>query len=222
MVLHLLATKGTDMRLLLINPNTSAATTTMMCAIIRPLLPAEITLQSIQASIGAAMILDAAGLAVAASEVLRIGRNAEVDAIIVAAFGDPGVADLRAACAIPVIGIGEAAIRATAGRRFGIATTTPGLVAVITAAVQWHGFGPQFSGLRVPPGDPIALAADPQAQDAALAQAIAACISDDGADAVIIGGGPLGASAQRLQARYGTALIAPLPAAVASLRGVLG
>ncbi len=210
-------------RILLINPNISERSTEMMLAVARPLLPPGVSLRGMGASIGATMIVDEAGLAAGAAEVVRIGtaEAGDADAIVVAAFGDPGAQRLRALLSIPVIGIGEAAMReaATGGRRFGIATTTPRLVRSIEACVRGLGLDGMFTGVRVPGGDPLTLAADPTAQEDALAAAATACIERDGAEAVIIGGGPLSATAARLRRRFGIAIVEPVPAA---MRGVLG
>ena len=205
-------------RILLINPNTSARSTEMMLAVARPLLPAGVTLRGIEASRGAAMIVDEAALAVGAAEVVRIGtaEAAAADAIVVAAFGDPGAEILREALSIPVIGIGEAAMREAAigGRRFGIATTTPRLVRSIEACVHDLGLAGMFTGVRVPAGDPPTFAANPTDQEEALAAAATACIALDGAAAVIIGGGPLSDTAVRLRRRFGIAIVEPVPAAM--------
>ena len=145
---------------------------------------------------------------------------ADADAIVVAAVADPGAQRLRALLSIPIIGIGEAAMReaAAGGRRFGIATTTPRLVRSIEACVRGLGLSAAFTGVRVPAGDPLTLAGDPAAQEDALAAAATACIEMDGAEAVIIGGGPLSATAARLRRRFGLAIVEPVPAA---MRGVL-
>lgn len=165
---------------LLINPNTSAATTAMMLAAAQPLLPLGFILHGIEASHGAAMIVDEAALALSEPEVVRIGlaEAACVQAIIVAAFGDPGVASLRASLDMPVIGIGEAAIREAAGqgRRFGIATTTPGLRDAITAKVWRLLPDAAFTGIRIPAIDPLNLAANPARQSAELHRAVSECI----------------------------------------------
>ena len=204
--------------ILLINPNTSARSTAMMLAVARPLLPPGITLRGATAARGPAMIVDEDALAAAADEVVRIGRAeaAHVDAIVVSAFGNPGAASLRAMVPVPVVGIGEAAVRAAAaqGARFGIATTTPGLVRSIEAGVRDLGLGDRFSGVRVPEGDPLTLAAAPPLQDQALAAAAIACIEQDGAQAVVIGGGPLSAAAARLRDRFASRIIEPVPAAI--------
>lgn len=213
--------------ILLINPNTSAASLEMMLGVARGAGPG-LAIRGVCAETGPSMIVDAAQLAASAAEVVRLGRAAAgVSVIIVAAFGDPGVAELRGLVDVPVIGIGEASVReaAAGGRRFGIATTTPELVAAMGAMVERLGVAASFTGVRLADGDPLSgdplsLAAHPAAQEQALAAAVAACVERDGAEAVIIGGGPLSDAARALRDRLAVAIIEPVPAAV-RLAGVL-
>ena len=202
--------------ILLINPNTSRETTTMMHRILRDALPQTIDVISETAARGAPMITSEEALATSVQEVLRIGRARarEVAAIVVGAFGDPGVEGLRAELSIPVIGIGEASLREAAegGRRFGVATTTPGLDESISRAVARYGLDGLCTGTRIPKVDPIALAATPGLQVESLAEAVRACI-DDGAAAVVIGGGPLSEAAAALAPRFEIPIISAVAAA---------
>jgi allantoin racemase len=210
---------------LLINPNTSAATTAMMHSLARAALPQALALRSATAAQGAPMITTDTELATAVQEVLAIGRReaSAVSAIVVAAFGDPGLALLRAQVGIPVFGIGEASMQeaASGGRRFGVATTTPGLAASIADAVARLGLAPCFTGTRIPQDDPLRLAADPQLQDALLAQAVQACVAHDGAQAVVIGGGPLAQSAERIAGQFAVPVISPIAAAMRRVAAAL-
>lgn len=210
---------------LLINPNTSQATTAMMHGLARAALPPDFALRSATAARGASMITSDAELAMAVDEVLAIGEReaASVAAIVVAAFGDPALAQLRARVAVPVLGIGEASLREAAGqgRRFGVATTTPGLAVSIADAVDRLGLAQQFTGTRIPADDPLRLAASPELQDRLLGEAVHACVAQDGAQAVVIGGGPLAGSAQRLAGRFGVPVISPVAAAMRRVAAVL-
>lgn len=210
---------------LLVNPNTSAATTAMMQALARAALPDAFALRSATAARGAPMITSDAELATAVGEVLAIAEReaGAVDAIVVAAFGDPALAALRARVAVPVVGIGESSMREAAeqGRRFGVATTTPGLAVSIADAVARLGLASQFTGTRIPEDDPLRLAAAPDRQDRLLGEAVQACIAQDGAQAVVIGGGPLAASAERLAGRFGVPVISPVAAAMRRVAAVL-
>jgi Asp/Glu/hydantoin racemase len=206
---------------LLINPNTSAATTAMMVAIARKAAPADMRIRGATAPRGAPMILDDAMLAASVSEVLALARRhaATVDGIVIAAFGDPGLAALRSELTIPVVGIAESAMltAAAGGRRFGVATVTPGLAGAIAARAAALGLAASYTGIRLTDGDPQALAAQTDRLIAALAEAVERCIAQDGAQAVIIGGGPLGRAAIALAPLFDIPIIAPIPAAIRRL-----
>lgn len=211
--------------ILLINPNASQAATDMMVAIAAATLPAGVHIEGRTALAGPTMIVDATELGAAALELQRTwqraneGPNPAWSGVIVSAFGDPGIEALRASTDLPVTGICEASLleASQGGRRFGIATVTPDLVALIQQKVDRLGLGALYTGIRLTPGEPRALAADPDALQAALAIAVNECITLDGAEAVVIGGGPLAQAAAQLQDRYGVPVIEPIPAAVRQL-----
>lgn len=204
---------------LLINPNTSHASTALMERLLRAQLAPGIAVETATAARGPAMITTEAELAQAADEVVAIGmaqvaQVARLAAIVIGAFGNPGLTRLRACSRVPVVGIGEAAMReaAAGGRRFGVATTTPGLDASIARAAQELGLAHCFRGTRVPDQDPLALAREPALQEACLAALVRACVQD-GAEAVVIGGGPLAEAADQLGPRFAVPVINPVAAA---------
>ena len=208
-------------RILLINPNTSEKTTAQMVAIAAAEAGGA-TVTGATAARGPAMILRNAELTAAASEVVALGlaRAGEVDGIIVGAFGDPGLAELRAAVCVPVAGIAVASMLAAAegGRRFGVATTTPALVDAIAQRADQLGLASLYTGIRLTEGDPMVLVADPPRLVEALAAAVRLSVEEDGAEAVVIGGGPLGEAAIALAPRFATPIVAPIPAAIRWLR----
>jgi Asp/Glu/hydantoin racemase len=199
---------------LLINPNGSEATTGTMVAITRR----HLTEVSGWTNRGApSMITDQSALEAAAAQVARADLP-EVDAVIVAAFGDPGAGALAKRLSIPVIGIGAAAARAASlgGARFAVATTTPDLAKSIDALMLEKG-GTSYAGCFLSEGDPLDLAAQPELLDAALLKACKAA-ADAGAERVIIGGGPLAEAAIRLQGQSPVELVQPLVAACNEVR----
>lgn len=138
------------------------------------------------------------------------------DALIISAFGDPALNELRQSLSVPVVGIGESSIRLAlnANCRFGIATTTPNLVSSIHKQVTSAGAAHLFSGLRLSNQPPLTLAKQPQAQTAALQQAATLCIEEDGAELVIIAGGPLSQAAEQLKNHFpNTVIVNPVQAA---------
>jgi Asp/Glu/hydantoin racemase len=203
-------------KLALVNPNTSAEITHSMA-----LVAAEAAGQGVEvightAPFGATLITEPASLAVAERAVVAMAPVlAEADAVIVAAFGDPGLVALRAALARPVTGLAEAGMAEAGrgGRRFAVVTTTPGLRERIsmTATAQGHR---RFAGTWTTSGDPAALTADPPALEAALAAAVEEAVRQGGAEAIVIGGGPLAVAARALRATAPVLLVEPVPAAV--------
>lgn len=212
--------------ILLINPNTSETSTAMMVEIAKAVAPASFAITGATAAHGAAMITDEAEMQCAAAELPRTWLRSGADhaGVIVSAFGDPGIDTLRGLTPLPVVGICEASIRAAAagGRRFGIATVTPGLADLIAHCVERLDLGHCYSGIRLTPGSPTALAADPAALKDALAAAIGECIRLDRAETVIIGGGPLARAAAELQQCFEVPLIEPIPAAVHAMEQMVG
>jgi allantoin racemase len=203
-------------RILLINPNSSEATTAMMVGIAQGVVPDAVTVVGATATRSPRMIVTADALAAAADEVVEIGwhQASAVSGIIVSAFGDPGLAELQRRLPIPVVGICEASMKeaSAGGRRFGVATTTPDLVEAIGQRARDYGVAHQFTGVRLTAGDPAEVTTDPARLRDALAGAVGACF-EDGAEAVIIGGGPLGQAAEVLAQTLRRPIIAPIPAA---------
>jgi len=75
----------------------------------------------------------------------------------------------------------------------------------------------------VTPGDPNEIVKDPAKLDVALAAAVTESIEQDGAQAVIMGGGPLSASAIRLQPQFEVPLVVAVNAAArAALQSAQG
>ena len=208
--------------LVIVNPNTSLATTRLLVSVARDAVRGQdVRVAGETAAEGPAMITTPTALAAAAVHVVAAARRAAAahapDAIVVAAFGDPGAAEAAEATGLPVVGIGAAAVRAASagGRRFAIATTTGRLEPVIRALVADAGGLDRYAGcfLTASPAEELD---DPNQLfhelHAAVLRARAA-----GAEAVIIGGGPLSAAAERLAAEFAGVLpiVEPIRAAVA-------
>ncbi|WP_406063662.1 aspartate/glutamate racemase family protein [Streptomyces sp. NBC_01077] len=213
--------------MVLINPNTSTATTAMMTALARRTLGSAFPVRGVTVPRGPRMLTDPAALRAAAPEVLAAGLRAaaggDCAALLIGAFGDPGAAELRAATDVPVVGLGEAALReaAAGGTPFGIATTTPLLAEAITAHVTALGLADRYTGLRLTTGAPERLSAEPESLLDELERAVRACGERDGARAVVIGGGPLGDAAEQLRTRCAVRIVAPIPAACREIARLL-
>lgn len=211
----------------LINPNANTQTTAMMVGIARETvtelgLSERISFVGHTAATGPDMIIDIDALSRSVTPVCEIVRSLaelstdKADALIVAAYGDPGLEIAETYFPGRAFGIGTESMHAAAegGRRFAIATTTPDLAPAIDARVRHLGLVPSYGGVFLTRTAPLELAANPDQQLNELAAAVATAISVGGAEAVIIGGGPLAKSARELAPRFDVPLIEPIPAAV--------
>ncbi|MCJ8054768.1 aspartate/glutamate racemase family protein [Shinella curvata] len=204
--------------ILLINPNSSLATSDMMQAIALKAAGGRLDVRAVTADRSPSMITTPEQLVASAAQVVELGTAHDRDCvgIIVSAFGDPGLAELRRKVNVPVVGICEASMieASQGGRRFAVATSTPDLVDAIDQRARDLGLDHLYTGVRCTAGDPLALAAEAGLLAEALAGAVRECIERDGAEAVIIGGGPLGQAAEQLRTRFGRPVLGPIPCAV--------
>jgi allantoin racemase len=205
------------MRLLLVNPNTNAATTEAMLSIAREVAPDGITVEGATALFGESLITDVKALAIAVEAVealLTPPRIAGIDGVIIAAFGDPGLTRLRGTLPVPVTGLAEASMAEAAMHGpFVVATTTPDLASAIGCSAVAYGHEDRFLGVRLTPGDPRLLMANGARLVAGLEKACRSAV-EAGTRAIIIGGGPLAVVACALKPLFPVPLVEPVPAAV--------
>lgn len=199
----------------LINPNTSVATTKQMVRIARETAGPQVQVDGLTAPFGARLITEPRALARAAEAVVALApRLGSANAVIIAAFGDPGLTILRRRLFMPITGIAEAGMAEAAqgGRPFAVVTTTPDLRDHIGKTAAGYGHD-GFLGTWTTPGDPAALTENGPALHDALAEAGNDAIRA-GAKAIVIGGGPLAEAARTLAREVSVPLIEPVPAAV--------
>lgn len=118
----------TGYKIALINPNSSLATSDMMSQLAEACLPDGFTLQVITAEKTPEMLVTDQDILLAKREVERLGMAVaqSVDAVVVGAFGDPALSQLRSLIPVPAIGIGEASLLAASKglRPFAVVTVT--------------------------------------------------------------------------------------------------
>ena len=205
-------------RFALINPNTNAAATSAMVEIAREAAGAEAEIEGFSAPFGASLITTPAALAEAAKAVLSLAGSlrGRFDGVLVSAFGDPALEALRALMDCPATGIAEAGMAAAGadGRPFAVVTTTPHLADSIADLALRYGHEKSYRGIRLTEGDPAIVHADTDRLLAALEAACLKAIAELGAEAIVIGGGPLARAARHLKTRFSVPIIEPVPEAV--------
>lgn len=191
------------MKLLIVNPNISRSVTDLIRAEALRSASLGTDITTTTAEFGVAYIetrFEAMIGAYAASE--QVAANlAEHDAVIVAAFGDPGLAALREVLPVPVTGMTEAAL-ATAcqlGGRFSIVSISPRMRGWYLDTVHAYHLSSRlasFRALREPLQDLATVQIDQSERLVALAQQ---CVREDGADVIVLAGAPLAGLARSIQ-----------------------
>jgi len=183
------------MRILIINPNTSSATNIRIRNMVEPLVHAPDEVKVVSAQSGIEFIETSVQSMSTVPAVLDLVKthHDSFDAIIIAAFSDPGLCEARSIAACPVLGISEAAMK-TAARtadRFSIITLGPQLCEVIRENATSYGIAEQLIEIRVLPWTVAEISSNPSAHKNAFIDACENIISEHNVGAVIIGGGPL-------------------------------
>jgi Asp/Glu/hydantoin racemase len=205
----------TRRRLLVVNPNTNANVTAWLAAEARRIAGDEFEVIAVNARSGLAAIetpwdIEIAGRAVAA----EVAKH-EASGAIVAAFGDPGLAEARALGRMPVVGLGECGMRAAARswRRFSIVTLGAAMRAAITAKLAAMGFAGQLDEIRLLPFSISELTADRDARRAEIVAAVRACRDR----VVLLGGAPFAGMAREIEPESGKIVLDGVEAGVAAL-----
>jgi len=190
-------------RLLIINPNISESVTALIEAEARATAPADVSLTMMTAPAGVAYIETRfeALLGAYATAQLAAEHIAGHDALIVAAFGDPGLDALREVMPVPVLGMTESALASACllGQRFSIIAISQRIQAWYRQVVESHGLIGRLASIRAL-DQPLANIATVQGDhEAGLRALINQAVDEDGADVIIVAGAPLAGLARKLR-----------------------
>lgn len=206
------------MKILLVNPNITAAITEVMALEARRVADPGTEIVTATARFGTLYIENRAEAAIAGHAVLDAlaEHGTGCDAAIVSAFGDPGLGGAKELLDIPVVGISEAALLSAwlLGRRFSIVCMTPRLRTWYAECVAEHGLAARLAAVRaldVPVRDITRAHEDLAVPLAALCQRT---VDEDEAEVVILGGGPLAGLAHRIAPQVAVPLIDGVACAV--------
>lgn len=206
------------MRLLLVNPNTTAAMTATAAAAARAVAAAGTEIEAVTSAIGPASIEgyydEAFAVPGLLAEIAR-GEGRGADAAIIACFDDTGLDAARALASIPVVGLCEAAV-ATAGfvaRRFSVVTTLERSVGPLEELVRRYGMAGRCT-VRASGVPVLALEADGEAALDEVRAAIRRALEADRAEAIVLGCAGMAALAGRLSAEFGVPVVEGVTAAV--------
>lgn len=206
------------MRVLLLNPNTSASMTERMSAVAEEAKAPDTVIVPMTASRGVPYIATRAEAQLGGAIALEMlaEQHASVDAAIIAAFGDPGLFGARELFDIPVVGLAEAAMLTAcmAGRRFAIVTFAAALGPWYEDCVAMHRLGERCAGILCL-DSPFSQADDvAEHKEDLLVDLANRAVRELDADAVILAGAPLTGMANKVSCRIPVPVIEQVAAAV--------
>jgi allantoin racemase len=208
-------------RLLIVNPNTSAAVTRWLADEAERVARDRVEIAAVNAPSGLAAIETPQDLIRATQVVvgtIEAEAGADADAAIIGAFGDPGLIEARARLSIPVVGLGEAGLKAAANdRRFSIVTLGEAMRAALAERVRSLGLNDRLAEIRILPIAIPDMIANRDAHFGAIADAIRHCTGD----AVLLGGAPLAGLGNKMTEETGVTVLDGVEASVTAAMRML-
>lgn len=205
------------MRILIVNPNSTESMTALIQDCARAVSGPGTAVEAINPRSTPPSIQSHLDDALAAPEVIRLIRQAELDGYdgaVIACFGDPGLYAAREVVDIPVVGIAEAAMRTAGylGRTYSIVTTLDRVVPHTRELSHRYGAAATCAGVHACQIPVLALETDPAAYRTILA-ACRLALDADGSDAIVLGCAGMADLCAKLSADLGVPVIDGVAAA---------
>jgi allantoin racemase len=206
------------MRLLLINPNISDSVTELIRDEAQRSAPEGMQIEVLTAPFGVAYIETRFEALIGAYAVAQLAaeHHARFDALVVAAFGDPGLAALREVLPIPVTGLTEAALASAhlLGQRFSVIAISHRISAWYREVIEGYGFAGRLASIRSLERPLEHIASVQQDHGAALKALAERAVSEDGADVIVLAGAPLAGLARSLHGQLPVPVVDGVSSAV--------
>lgn len=215
------------MKLLIINPNSSASVTERIDAAAQAACQTGEEITTICATRAPELIVtpeDAQRAEQSVTQTLAAWTR-PVDGVILASFGDTGLDAVRTKTNVPVVGIAQSAyaMASVLGPRMSIVSFAPSMADALRKTALGYGHGERLVAMHMVEGaswdDPGEIQVQLQAQLLELCQISA---REDRVSSIVLGGGPLAGLAARLQPDVPVPVIDGTTAAIATLRVALG
>jgi allantoin racemase len=207
------------MRILIVNPNTTAAMTERIGAAARTVAAPGTEIVAVNPADGPVSIEGYYDEAFSIPGMLaEIGKGEAlgVSAHIIACFDDTGLEAARCLASAPVIGIGEAAfhLASLVARRFAVVTTLSRSIAAIETNLMKYGLSGRCAGVRACEVPVLALDDPASNASAQISAEIERARHQDRAEAVVLGCAGMADLAVRLTEQHGLPVIDGVASAV--------
>ncbi len=206
------------MRLLIINPNISDSVSDLIRAEAQRSASPSTQVDVLTAPFGVAYIETRfeALIGAYATAQLACEHAHAYDAVVVAAFGDPGLAGLREVMPVPITGMTEAALASAhlLGHRISIIAISQRIQAWYREVVESYGFGSRLVSIRAL-DRPLSSIGGVQQEHAQALKALAErAVDEDGAEVIVLAGAPLAGLARSLQGQLPVPVVDGVSSAV--------
>jgi len=207
------------MRILVVNPNTTASMTAKVAAAARAVAAPGTEIVAVTSGMGPASIegyydeaLSLPGLLAEIAE----GERSGVAGHVIACFDDTGLDAARALAAAPVVGIGEAAfhLASLVAHRFAVVTTLARSIPAIETNLVRYGLAARCAKVRSAEVAVLALEEPGSPARDRISAEIARATREDRAEAIVLGCAGMADLAADLAARHGVPVIDGVAAAV--------
>ena len=207
------------MKILVINPNTSAAMTESIGDAARAVAASGTLIRAVSPSFGPLSIegfYDEAIAAAGVAEQVRVNHDWAPNAVVLACFGDPGLDAAREASSGPVLGIAEAAFHAAAmvSTGFSVVTTMTRTCIIAEHLVHKYGFERSCRGIHGTDIPVLDLEGCSGPVFDQIETAAREAITRDRSGAIVLGCAGMAPVCQALQERLGVPVIDGVAAAV--------
>ena len=213
------------MRLLLVNPNITTAVTDTMLAEARRAASAGTEIVAASARFGVSYVENRAEAAIASHAVLEAlaAHAGGCDAAIIAAFGDPALQAAKELMEIPVVGISEAAFLTAymLGGRYAIVCLTQRLRMWYAESAREQGLDRRLVSVRALEAAPADIAKAKEEVGERLVEQCLRAVEADGAEAIVLGGGPIAGLAREIAHRLPVPIVDGVSCAVRMSEGLV-
>jgi allantoin racemase len=178
------------MRILVVNPNTTASMTLKIGAAARSLASSGVEIISANPEFGPPSIEGYYDEAFAIPGLIaEMEKAGDVDATVIACFDDTGLEAARSFSPKPVVGIGEAAFHfaSLVAGKFSVVTTLSRSIAAIEHNLLKYGLASRCARVRACDVAVLELEAPGSNARAKIEQEIELALREDGADAIVLG-----------------------------------
>jgi allantoin racemase len=215
------------MRIRIVNPNSTASMTAKAVLAAKRAAAAATEIEAATSASGPVSIegfFDGALSLPGLLAEIRAGEAAGVDAHVIACFDDTGLDAARALARAPVIGIGEAAyhLATLIAGHFSVVTTLPRSIPVLEHNLLRYGLALRCASVRAAGVAVLELEKPGSPARERISAEIGAALSEDRAEAIVLGCAGMVDLAEQLSAEHGVPVIEGVGAAVKLAESLFG